>query len=173
MDSLKLPAALLALFCMVPQWSPGQEASPSPSPPPTRRGIWRADLPGGAYLVRLAAITSVSMHEYLMDGGARITEVNIGTGGSELVRFYCVEPNVPSAPANIGQGAINTVQQRARQVAERVGAAEYLEPVVKNYPTTTHAHTIEYRLADREAVSRLFESIESAWLSGQGSAYKP
>ena len=34
--------------------------------------------------------------------------------------------------------------------------------VVKNYPVTTHARTIEYRVVDKETLTKLYESAESA-----------
>jgi hypothetical protein len=45
--------------------------------------------------------------------------------------------------------------------------------VVKSYPTTTHAHTVEYRLVDRESLNKLFDSIEEAWLNGRAGSFKP
>lgn len=138
-----------------------QEAEPTPAA--VRYDFWEADLPTGRYVVAFGRLTSVSMHEYVVDGAGRVTEVNIATSGSELARFYYIEPNIPQSPNGIGQSAINTVTDRARDVAKRTGADQILGPVVKNYPTTTHAHTVEYRLSSKELVQKLFESIDTAW----------
>ena len=148
-----------------------QEASPTPGQ--IKRGIWRAELPGGIYIVRLTAITSLSRHQYVVDGNARVTEVNIGTVGSDLVRFYYIEPNTPQSPNGIGQSTIDAVQDRAKEIANRTGIDQVWGKVSKNYPTTTHAHTVEYRLETKDSLMKLFESVEKAWLNGDASTFKP
>ena len=146
----------------------------SPTPGSIQRGIWEADMPGGAYIVRLASITSVSMHEYLVDAAARVTEVNIGTTGTELVRFYYIEPNIPKAPDGVGQGLMNVAKEKAENVAERVAPDnDVWRKVIKNYPMTTHARTIEYRVASKESLQKLFDSIKQAWLRDSGGVFKP
>jgi len=35
--------------------------------------------------------------------------------------------------------------------------------VVKNYPTTTHAHTVEYRLESVDQIKKVEKSLEDAW----------
>lgn len=152
-----------------------QEPAASPSPSPTRlqRGVWQADLPGGKYIVRLSAITSVSIHEYIVDNAARVTEVNIGTSGSEMVRFYVIEPNVPKAPGNIGQSVIDKAEEKANELLNRTKMDETWSKVMKSYPTTTHAHTIEYRLPTRDTLDKLFESIQDSWLNQRAAVFKP
>lgn len=152
----------------------GQTPAPSPaSTPASARDFWQAEMPAGNYIVRLSVITSVSMHEYIVDGAARVTEVTIGTFGTELARFYFIEPNVPQAPGGVGQSAINLVQEKLQTVTERVNAEDVWKAVAKNYPTTTHARTIEYRLATKESLKKLFESLQTSWLTGRGSVFKP
>ena len=151
-----------------------QETSPTPpTPEQLRRGIWRAELPGGEYIVRLSAITSVSLHEYVVDGAARVAEVNISTSGSQLARFYFIEPYPPKAPVPAGQKVLSAIENKAKEVSERVETGDARTKVIKSYPTTTHSHTVEYRLVDRESLSRLFDSIEEAWLSGRAGSFKP
>jgi hypothetical protein len=123
--------------------------------------MWRCNLPGGSYSVALRSIVSVSSHEYIVDGAARVTEVNIDTNGSALVRFYYIEPNTPTAPLGIGSGTIEKAQQLLQEGAERSGQ-DVWKKVVKSYPTTTHARTIEYRVADKDTLTQLYESAESA-----------
>lgn len=150
---------------------PGSTPTPTPSPTPGKIPIWQASLPGGTYAVRVSFMTSVSMHEYLVDGAAKVTEVNIGTVGSDLVRFYYIEPNVPQTPDGIGQGTLNAVQDRANQLLNRAQVGDNLQKVVKNYPTTTHAHTVEYRLASRDALQKLFESAQKSFLTSTSGSY--
>ncbi|HEY5705241.1 MAG TPA: hypothetical protein VIS96_06680 [Terrimicrobiaceae bacterium] len=148
-----------------------QEASPTPDQ--LRRGVWKAELPGGAYIVRLSAITSVSLHEYVVDGAARVAEVNIATSGSELARFYFIEPYLPKPPVPAGQRALNAIESKTKEVSARVETDDLRAKVVKSYPTTTHAHTVEYRLGDRESLNKLFSSVEDAWLNGRAGLFKP
>ncbi len=150
-----------------------QEPEAAPTPTRLQRGVWKADLPGGQYIVRLSSITAVSMHEYIVDNAARVTEVNIGTSGSEMVRFYFIEPNVPKAPGNIGQSVIDKAQEKAEDLMNRTRMDETWQKVMKNYPTTTHAHTIEYRLPTKESLNALFESIQDSWLGGRAGVFKP
>ena len=163
----------LAAFALLMSLAGVAAQEPSPTPDQLRRGIWRADLTGGVYIVRLSAITSVSRHEYVVDGAARVTEVNIATSGSELARFYFIEPNTPKSPVAAGQRALNVVEGKAKEVSARVESDDLREKVVKSYPTTTHAHTVEYRIADRETLIKLFKSIEDSWLSERSGSFKP
>jgi len=136
-------------------------ATPSATPTPTNIPMWRCNLPGGSYSVALRAIVSVSSHEYLVDGIARVTEVNIDTVGNALARFYYIEPSTPNSPIGLGQATIDKAQQMLQDGAARTGQ-DVWQKVVKNYPTTTHAHTIEYRVADKDTLSKLYTSAESS-----------
>jgi len=146
---------------------------PTPTPGQRRRDIWQADLPGGKYTVRLTAITAVSMHEYLVDGAARVTEVNIDTVGTELVRFYFIEPNTPQTPNGIGQSAVDLIKDRAQEALSRGGGDDVWSKVVKSYPATTHARTVEYRLVTKDSLKKLFASIQDAFLNGKPDIFKP
>lgn len=128
-----------------------------------RLPAWRAELPGGTYTVALRAITSVSLQEYVVDNVGRVTELNIDTSGNALARFYYVEPLTPESPMGVGQSTINKVQEMAEEAADRTGQSEVWKRVVKNYPTTTHAHTIEYRVDSREKLEKLFRSADNAF----------
>src|SRR4051812_11543391 len=101
-----------------PPSSPSPSGSPSPSPPPLNN-IWRCDLPGGTYEVALPAIVSVSRHEYVVDGVARVVEVNVDTQGNMAVRFYYIEPTTPKAPGGVGQSAIDRASELAKEVVQR------------------------------------------------------
>jgi len=124
--------------------------------------FWRCELPGGVYMVNLASVASVSTHEYVVDGMARVTEFTIGTNGAVVARFYYIEPMVPKSPIGLGQSVIDKVQEKATEAAERTDVEQVWQKVVKNYPTTTHAHTVEYRLDSLAQVTKLEKSIEDA-----------
>jgi len=154
----------LAALCFLPLLAAAQDASPSPSPSPTRIPMWRCDLPGGTYEVAIRSMISVSTHEYLVDGVARVTEMNIDTPGNLAVRFYYLEPITPTSPVDIGQTTLDKAQELAEAAAGRVVPGEPpWQKVIKNYPTSTHAHTVEYRLDSLDQLQSLFNSAEQAF----------
>lgn len=147
--------------------------TPTPTPDtPSDRGIWRAVLPGGTFVVALSAISSVSSHEFVVDNSTRVTEVTVGTDGSLIGRFYYLEPNVPDAPGGVGQSAITFLQDKIAEGAERTGTDAW-KKVIKSYPASTHAHTVEYRIDSKEVLQKLFKNLETAWLRGRGDTFKP
>lgn len=155
-----------------PASSSAPGTTPSATPDPSRQPLWRCDLPGGTYEVALRNIVSVSSHDYVVDNVARVTEVNVDTNGSMVVRFYYLEPVKPATPSGIGQSALDRVQDLAKEAAGRVGVDQVWQKVAKNYPTTTHAHTIEYRLETKDQLTKLFTSVEQAWRLGQPALFK-
>ncbi len=171
MITRNLLAAIISAAALMPA-ALSQPASPSPSPE-VKRGVWRAELPGGIYIVRLSSITSLSLHEYVVDGAARVAEVNVATSGSELARFYFIEPLAPKSPVGLGQSGINLVTERAGELLARTGADSVTNSVLKNYPASTHAHTIEYRIESKDMLQKLFDSAEKAWLDERAGTFKP
>jgi hypothetical protein len=171
MKKFLLPAILLALGLAR---LPAQDATPTPTATPGTNGIlalWRCTSPGGTYEVALRSIVSVSSCEYLVDAVARVHEVNIDTTGNMAVRFYFIEPVTPNSPIGLGQSTIDKVQEIAAEVADRAGGDEVWKKVVKNYPTTTHAHTIEYRVDSQGDLDAIFTSAEKAFRTGRGEQY--
>jgi len=133
--------------------------------------MWRCDLPGGTYEVAVRNIVSVSIHDYVVDAVARVTEMNIETPGSTEVRFYYLEPLTPTSPVGVGQSALDKVQELANEASQRLNPGDEppWEKVVKNYPTTTHAHTVEFRLDTLEDLQTLFKSAEQAFRLNQNT----
>jgi len=150
--------------------TPAPGSTPGATPAPTNILMWRCNLPGGSYSVALRAIVSVSSHEYLVDGVARVTEVNIDTVGNALARFYYIEPTTPNSPIGLGTATIEKAQQLLQEGAARTGQ-DVWQKVIKNYPTTTHAHTIEYRVADKNTLSALYTSAEGALRLNQNTVF--
>jgi len=125
--------------------------------------FWRCELPGGIYVVSLPAVSSVSTHEYVVDGAVRVTELTIATNTAVVARFYYLEPMVPKSPIGFGQSVIDKAQEKLQEGAARAGVEEVWQKVVKNYPTTTHAHTVEYRLESVDQIKKVEKSLEDAW----------
>ena len=117
-------------------------------------------LPGGTFTVVITNIVSVSTHEYLVDGVARVTELNIDTIGNVVARIYHLEPLVPKSPIGLGQSVIDKVEEKTKEVGQRTGMDEVWKKVVKNYPVATHAHTVEYRVENKEDLAKLQLKIE-------------
>lgn len=178
-------AALALLGGVLPLGAQTEDDAASPTPTPVRdrrqaelrRAFWKAELPGGQYLVALGAIQAVATQQYVLDGAARVVEVNVVTTGPFQPRFYYVEPFAAAAmaPAVPGaQTAISRAESTAQNLAARVVPGDPLwAKVVKNYPTTTHAGTLEFRLESREQLDQLFESVERAWTSGVSEVFTP
>jgi hypothetical protein len=141
--------------------------------------IWEAKLPGGTYVVGLTHIVSVSTQEYVVDGAIKVYELTIDTNGSTIGRFYTVEPLTPPTPGGVGQSALESGLNKTKDV---LSSANNLSGntttsltntlVMKNYPTTTHAKTIEYRLKDRAAIEVLYKSVSSAWRFNRETSIK-
>jgi hypothetical protein len=164
---MKVPRFLF-LFLLLDTAGLAQTAPPPAGTPPAPAGeraalkIFRAKLPGGTYEVAVGAIIAVASHEYLVDGIARVTEVNIDTAGSLLARFYYLEPVTPNTPLGIGSAAVETTQRLLKEAAEKTGQ-DVWKKVLKNYPTTTHARTVEYRVESLEQLNKIYESAEAAF----------
>jgi hypothetical protein len=168
---MKLFPQIAALFLALPLHA--QTPAAATPAPNTNIAMWRANLPGGSYSVALRSIVSVSTHEYIVDGAARVTEANIDTVGAALVRFYYIEPNTVSAPAGFGAATVEKAQQLLQEGAERSGqAGDAWKKVMKSYPTTTHTRTIEFRLPTKEAVQKIFESAEGAFRLQKNTVFK-
>jgi len=139
--------------------------------PLAHAGRWQCEVPGGAYVVDTTQIVSISTHEYVVDGAARVTELTIATRSAVTARFYFLEP--PLRPGSgRAQEIFDKVEERAGLVAERLGQDAVWRKVVKNYPTTTHAHTVEYRLETKEQIQKLFDSVNDAWRGNKDVAIK-
>ena len=136
------------------------------------RNIWRCDLPGGSYEVTTRAMVSVSRHEYIVDGVANVKEVNIDTQGNMAVRFYYIEPTTAKAPLGVGQSALDRASDLAKEAAGRAGGAEVWKRVIKSYPATTHAHTVEFRVDSEEQLTKIFTSVQTAFETGRGETLK-
>jgi hypothetical protein len=130
---------------------------------------WKAELKDGTFLVPHSAITSISRSTYLVDGSIRVTEISIGTQGSVQGRFYHAEPIEPTLP--LGQSSLNLLKDRAQEVQSRLGLDEQATKVLKNYPTTTHAHTVEFRLPTLTELDAIFQHLERSYLQRRTAVY--
>jgi hypothetical protein len=154
------PALLLAAHLCAQ--TPAAQPPSMPAINPSALPLFRAVLPGGVYETAVKNIVAVSTHEYLVDGAARVTEVNIDTTGSVLLRIYYIEPAPPNVPSGVGAVAVEKAQQYLQQATDKTGVDAW-KKVIKNYPTTTHARTVEYRVGAKEDLDKVFKAAEEAF----------
>ena len=134
----------------------------------SRMALWNCKFADGNYYsVSLGAIDSVSQHEYLLDGTLRVVEVTVATRGSTQARFYVLEKPSPDTGGLPGQSLADGVGRVAEEIASRAPGTvkTATNSVVKKFPETTHAKVIEYRIANREILGKLFDHLLKRWQS--------
>lgn len=147
----------------------------------TKDPWWDCTLPGGNFTVHIGKITSVSMHQYIVkaptqSAGAtplpsRVYEVNVATDTAQVTRFYYIESAVDGGQSNIVKTGIDRLNDVAGRLADKTGSAKFWHLVQKDYPQTTHAHTVEFRLDSKEDLDRLFGSVKRCWMVGRGARF--
>jgi hypothetical protein len=129
-----------------------------------------AKLAGGELVVALDRISSVSRHKYVLDGALIVDEVTIDTTGQALARFYFITPITSGVPG----AAVSQLAGRALGLvdgAARRAGSDLQNMVVKKYPLTTHAKTVECRLLSEVQLNVLFQSAKTAWQTGKGRVF--
>lgn len=164
----------LLLFATLSGMAAAQTASTTTATDnPSNPAFWQASFSnGGHYLVKLNTIACASRHEYVSDGVARVVEVNIGTNTAIVVRFYFLEPVGKDTKLNAAQIVIDRAQDVAKQAASRVSDTAAKLSVVKNYPASTHAHTVEFVVQDEATLNSLYTSLMAAINTGRGRTWK-
>lgn len=166
-------AALLVAFtpdAAVPQ-EPEKVAGPGVSEEKGIKGFWEVVLDRGRFVARLNTISSVSQHQYLVDG-ARVFEVTVDTTGSQAARFYYLEPMTEGSPLSMAKTALDRAKEVAQGVTARTGTDEVWDQVIKTYPDTTHARTAEYRLQNRAVLTAIYNHIHKVWAQESGRGEK-
>ncbi len=148
---------------------PQDKDNPLPKDPKVL--FWRLTLPAGKVTLDLTKVTTIAQHEYISDELFRVTELNIATTSDLLIRLYYLEKYIPlkGASGEVLKGAADRIQQKAQLVADTTGIEPIWRQVHKNYPTTTHARTVEYRLHSKEDLAKIRKHIEAAWLAQQSA----
>ncbi len=132
--------------------------------------VWEFQAPGGHYSVRLDRISSVSWHSYLIEGGSRVTEMNLGEhAGSHFLRIYAID--AVGASDESSKPTDTTSDATAGKIEESTSRQEPWEKVVKDYPATTHAHTVEFRVTDASLVKSIFGQALAAFASQKGGRF--
>lgn len=165
-----LISALMLMLATAPAGMAQNNGEDNTSEANGPRRFWQANLPGGSYMVALDRISSISKHTYVIDGNLRVYEVVIDTNGNSLVRFYYIIPVSEDAESNVA----GRITERTKGIIEKVGERTGVDGntvVAKQYPTTTHAKTVEFRLSDEGDLDQLLNSVRKAWTSGVGKRF--
>jgi hypothetical protein len=143
--------------------------------------IYGIEFPGdsASYYGSEKHIQSISTQEYIT-ANFRVTELNIVTQGSALLRIYYSRPlridELQKALSDGGKaagipGSTSIIQRplpaQVQAMADRAaGASDAITgtEVIKEYPTATHAHTIEYRIGSRQELLELYDELKKHWL---------
>jgi hypothetical protein len=172
---LFLLVTLVSLGAALAQTAPGNTGNTDDNGDQlTPEPLWDGRLKGGNYVVRIPAIMALSKHEYIANGAARVVEVNLAINSATVVRFYFLEPVKLEGGGIIaaGQTALDRARSTAEQMANRVSPTLTEPKAVKDYPTTTHAHTVEYLIKDEARLNSLFTSIDRSFRSGRGRIWR-
>ena len=133
--------------------------------------FWVANLPGGQYMVALDHLTAISRHTYAIpEAGLIVDEVTVDTTGQGLARFYFSSP----ITEGVNNNAVANLTARAKELADYAGqraGTDLHKMVIKKYPETTHARSIEYRLLSADELGALYGSVSSAWQTGRGRVF--
>ena len=136
--------------------------------------FWQASVGGGHYMVALDRISAISRHKYLLDGAIVVDEVTVDALGQALARFYFLSPVSESLTGNATGNAASRIVERGRELVDKAAATAgttVQNMVVKKFPETTHAHTIEYRLLSAEELTGLYNSVRTAWETNRGRKF--
>jgi len=149
--------------------TPGSATTPATSQETDgNHRFWVANLPGGQYMVALDHLTAISRHSYAIpEAGLIVDEVTVDTNGQGLARFYFSSP----ITEGVNNNAAANLTARAKELVDFAGqraGTDLHKMVIKKYPETTHARSIEYRLLSADELGALFGSVRSAWETGRG-----
>ena len=138
---------------------------------PTRDGMlrpfWECTTPAGTFVVPLDRISNVSTHQFIVQGAGRVWEVVIADDSSSIARFYYMEPASKMETPVTGDDTARYTEEALKEAAQETKTDRVWEKVVKTYPDATHAHTVEYRLESRKALTKLFEHLRESWMAGR------
>jgi hypothetical protein len=167
-----LPSLLIALLAASAALVSAQPEAPPASVEDTSgpNRFWQANVGGGHYMVALDRISSISRHRYVLDGSLVVNEVTIDSTGQALARFYFIAPLSAVAPGNAVAQLAERGSELLKEAGQRAGT-NVQNMVVKKYPDTTHARTVEYRLLSEEQLTALYASLQTAWESGRGRRF--
>lgn len=131
-------------------------------------GFWEIDTPGGKFFSRIDHISSVSQHEYVIDGTVKVYECTISVTGGLIGRFYYIEPVGAGNSTISSSNTFNRAKDIANRVTNKGGMGDAEHIVTKHYPDTTHAKTSEYRFKYKDTIGRIYQHAHNAIVRDRG-----
>ncbi|MGE9295607.1 MAG: hypothetical protein ACQKBV_04905 [Puniceicoccales bacterium] len=162
-----LPLLLLA-SCLVASALPAVQVQENAL---TNKRLFGIEMPTNlqSFYGRHDRINSVSLQEY-MAGPYSVTEVAIDMAGSPLqLRIYHTElaqpQQVTAAMPNEAASRAGHVPPAVQKIIDkgRDEANSSKPPVIKDYPTTTHAKTIEFRVETKKELEQFYRLFVAAY----------
>lgn len=171
-----LPAVLLVLGSSIfaQRNQQNQQQQNEPVDREQNHKFWQASVGGGSYMVALSKITSISRHEYVINGNVVVDEVTVDTSGRSLARFYFIRPLTEEMGGTSVGATAGRLAGRAQQLIDRgsqVAGTNVADRVIKTYPDTTHAGSVEFRVHSAGTLSALYGSVRTAWMRGKGRSF--
>lgn len=166
---MKILSVLIATAAAV-FFSPlqAQDAANPDGQQPGIAGFWEVVTSSGRFVARLGDITSVTQHEYIIDGTVRVFECTVDTRGQQTARFYFIEPVTASSSITAGSATIDRITSIANKVGEKTGHGDVDSNVTKHYPDTTHAKTSEFRLKNKATIGQIYDHARRVWAEEKG-----
>ena len=130
------------------------------------RGFLSIDYYGAKFIMPYSRIVSISSAEYLVDGGGKVIEFTVDTTGQVTARFYYLDTIAADSPLNAGQILNNRLNDVRNRTKDKTGVDT--RSVVKHYPDTTHAKTVEFNLVDKGHIDVLMGHITHEWIDEGG-----
>lgn len=119
-----------------------------------------AGSPAGNICVRLSEITSVSIHNYMLNGKIPIAELTIDTTGNNSIRIYSVLS---------GEDMSKEILSLVSQLKSEASSLGSTPQVAKQFPEGTHSHSIEYSVSDASKLKGIYNSITKAMMSNKST----
>lgn len=167
---MKTPSLLFLVVAMLSFAGPVRSQTEIPDgEQPGLKGFWEVVTASGRFVSRLDHISSVSQHEYLIDGAVRVYECTVDTTGGQTARFYYLEPITDSSSITTGSATINRLKDLADQATNKIGLGDVEALVTKHYPDTTHAKTTEFRLQNKATVGQIYDHLRRVWAEERGN----
>jgi len=168
---MKIPLYLSLLAAiLLPQSLSAQAPNNNNNNEPEVQQGWRGYLSiqqkDGHFVMPYSRIVSVTRHEYLVDGGGKVSEVTIDTTGSVIARYYFLESLAGETSLNSGKIIDNRIREIENSVNKKTGIDT--RPVIKHYPDTTHARTVEFNLSDKGDLKKIYDHIIHEWIEEGG-----
>lgn len=120
-------------------------------------------------LVPLADVEFIGQQNYIVDGNIEVWEVTASMRSKTFLRFYHITEIAGAAWKRLASGAASVDEMISGISGQPAMTPSMQSPrntkVVKNYPVTTHAQTVEYRVQKREQVEALYLSLRDAFFN--------